>query len=380
MATDDLDEVRVTSGGVKPYAMDKRGVGRTGRGLSPLMSGLLYGGAAASVAGGPLGLLVGLASGIVSKRMRDSELDRAARETRLLSSEDEKFNSQMNEEMKLADPDEQRALKYAARMKDVGLKRLMNGDQRGRDMWNQANQVMLGLINGDMQGRKADEAANASALRGLTTDAATAYRNEYQAAMAQFDETDKQANSVLSLTSQAGFDPNKPFNKAVLADMLSVGIGGLYKDSPEGIERMAASVPIIGQFLQGGVEMFKSSDFKLTAEDFNRIAVEIKNANAASAKSKMSRLGNQATQLDAFARSNGITAQDFSLSDYVTGAERTLRLTPAPKTPTSNLNTKPITTDQDTSQKLYDLPISESMRGLEKWINKRKQNAPRPTN
>jgi len=380
MADDDLEQVRVSAGGVKPYALDKRGVGRTGRGLSPLMSGLLYGGAAASVAGGPLGLLVGLASGIVSKRMRDSELDRAARETRLLSSEDEKFNSQMNEEMKLADPDEQRALKYAQRMKDTGLKRLMNGDQRGREMWNQANEVMLGLINGDVQGRKADEAANAAALRGLTSDAATAYRTEYQQAMAQFEEADKQANSVLTLTAQPGFDPNKPFNKAVLADMLTVGISGLYKDNPEGIERMAASVPIIGQFLQGGVEMFKSSDFKLTAEDFNRIALEIKNANSTSTKVKMSRLGSQATSLDAFARKNGISAEGFSLADYITGNEKELRLTPAPKAPTSGLNTKPLTTDQDVSRKLYDLPISQTMRDLEKWMNDRKKNAPRPTN
>ena len=46
-------------------------------------------------------------------------------------------------------------------------------------------------------------------------------------------QVDSISQRVLSLTADPDFDPNKPFNRAVLAEMISVG-GGMFRDNPEG--------------------------------------------------------------------------------------------------------------------------------------------------
>lgn len=309
-------------------------------GLSPLKAGLLYGGAASTVMG-PLGLLVGLASGIAAKKMRDNYLDRQAAYLRNVQGEHEEFTGDLAQEIKSADPDEQRMLQVAKRMEADGWLRLRSGDGTGRDMIDQANTIMRGIIQGDISQRKQEESANAAFQRGLISTAATSMREEYQQNMAMFNEVDKQSSRVLDLVSTPGFDPNKPFNKAILAELLSTGIGGFYKDAPDVLDAARegsgalSKIPVVGdaaeKIVGGIITAIKAEDFKLTPEDYNRVALNMKGFNEKYATRKMDQLGSQARNLDAGARQLGAIAPDYSLADYVSGGVKELQLTPAPK-------------------------------------------------
>ena len=309
------------------------------QGLSPIQAGLLYGGAASTVMG-PLGLLVGAIAGIGASRMRKSYLDQQALYTKNLRDEQSGIQDEANAELKIADPDEARLINHYKRVANDGWYRLAQGDQTGRAMIEQANAGLAGIMNGDIQQRKAEEAANAQFQRGLISTAATSLRAEYQANMAAFEDAQKQSDSVLKLVNSDGFDPNKPFNKAVLAQMLSTGIGGFYKDSPDAYDAITQgsqalrSIPVVGgaaEAVAGAITTaIKSKDFQLTAEDYNRIALNLREFSAKQANDRMQRLGTQAKSLDTGARNIGAIGQDYSLGDYVTGMVRELKLTPVP--------------------------------------------------
>lgn len=340
-------------------------------GMSPLQAGLTYGGAASTVMG-PLGLIVGAGAGIVAKRMRDSWLDQEARHTRTMR---EEYNGMMQEadaELRIADPDEKRFINHAKRYINDGWMRLASGDESGRDMIERGNTLLQSVMSADMQARKQEEASQANFQRGLVGTAANKYREDYMANMATFEEIDKQTTRVLDLVNSEGFDPNKPFNKAVVMDLISVGVSGLYKDDPNGLESLVRAVPVIGDALG---DMLKSGDYKLTPEDYNRIALEMKRSNERYASDRMGRLGEQAKALDDFARRTGSIPQDYSLSDYVSGGVKELKLTPVPQLKTSPKN--PNTTAPSGRPYRYQDPVSTGARKVERWMNKRNG---RPTN
>jgi hypothetical protein len=260
--------------------------------------------------------------------MRDSYLDRQAKYLQNIRAEHEEFTGDLSTEQQIADPDEARMLKHAKRMEADGWMRLESGDGTGREMVDQANTIMRGVVQGDINQRKQEEAANSQFQRGLIGSAANTYRDQYLENLKQFEDIEKQTSQVLDLVASKGFDPNKPFNKAVLMDMISVGVNGLYKDDPNGLESLIRKVPVIGDALG---DALKSQDYKLSGEDYNRIAIEMKGANQKFSNDRMTRLGSQAQSLDAFARRVGAIPQDYSLGDYVSGSTKELKITPVPK-------------------------------------------------
>lgn len=341
-------------------------------GLSPLKAGLLYGGAASTVMG-PLGLLIGLGSGLVAGRMRKSWLDRQAAETENLRAEYQGTQQELDAEMRIADPDEKRLLEHAKRIANEGWKRLESGDPTGRQMIVQANELSRGIINADIQARKQEQASTAQFQRGLIQSSATAYREEYQKNLAQYEEINGLADRVLRLAADAGFDPNKPFNKAVMTDLLTVGVGGLYRDAPG----LLGEIPIVGAFLERGKDALEGK-FDLTREDYNRIALNMKQANELVSEDRMVRLGEQSRQLDDFARKSGAIPQDYSLGEYVSGGTQELRFTEPPRATPTPTRTLPGTKGD---RGLFS--ESETGRRIEEWVQKKvgpKQKQPRPTN
>lgn len=362
-------------------------------GLSGLQAGLLYGGAASTVMG-PAGLLIGLGAGILANRMKKGELDKQAKYSAELRAEQEGFIGETDSELKSADPDEQRILNHARRLHTDGWFRLEQGDRSGRAMIAQANDIALSVMSADAQQRKQEESAQTQFQRGLISTSANDMRQQYLAHMTLAENVDQQAQRVLSLVAEPGFDPNKPVNKAALADMLAVGINGFYKDAPDmmdaisqgagGLGTIIGAVGGIGGALAGGgvgnlvggiTTAIKSKDFKVTAEDYNRIALNMKNFNQQYTQASMSRLGDSAKNLDHFARQTGAIPQDYSLADYVSGGQKELKVIPAPKytPPTAS---KPTTG----MQKLQGATNSTEQR-ISEWIRKREQTGGlRPTN
>lgn len=350
----DDDEVTVNT--QQPIA------GRPYRGLSPLQAGLMYGGAASTVMG-PLGILMGLGAGIVAKRVKDNYLDQESKRVQALRSEYAGLNNEIDSELQIADPDERRALEHSKRIAAAGWDRLAAGDQTGREMIEQANEVMRGIMQGDIQARKQQEAEVRSFQHGLISSAANDYRTQYQENLKQYTNIDKQISQVLNLVAQPDFDPNKPFNKAVLADLISVGVNGLSKNDPDGF---LESLPVAGPIIRG---MYNDDKYNLTGEDFNRIAIEMKSANEKYSEDTMLQLGQQARSLDEFARKTGAIEKDYSLAQYVTGDIGELRFTPIPK------YTAP---KQATAAEKYEGFKSK----VSKWVDKQvgTQNRRRPTN
>lgn len=365
---EDMEEVGVTSSVPELPA-------RKYPGMSPLQAGLLYGGGAVATMG-PLGLLIGLGSGLTAKRMQNSWMDQEARYRKNMREEHIGLMQELDGERRVADPDEARLIDHIKRVASDGWQRLANGDESGRDMIAKANELSRSIMVADSQARKEQEKENMTFQRGLITTAANDYRTQYLQNMKTFEDIDQKTSEVLNLVNSKDFDPNAKFNKAVVMDLISVGVNGLYRDDPSGLESLVRSVPVIGDGLG---DLIKQEDYKLTREDYNRIAIEMKRSNERYSQQRMQRLGEQASSLDAGARRIGAIAPDYSLRDYISGAKRELQLTPVP-----TLRTGGVTNDKEVDPKTgrpftYQDPVSKGLRRIEQWANKRQPRS-RPTN
>lgn len=329
------EEVTVTSDREKPYPRDKRAPG-----LSPLQAGLLYGGAAAAV-GGPIGLLAGLFAGVVAKRGQESYLDRVARDTHNYRREYSGLQDAIDSELQVADPDEARLLSDAKRIAANGWYRLESGDETGRAMIEQANETIRGIMNNDIQARKAEQAAQFNTQRGLITSAAPALRDQYSSVINSARQLDSQAQRILQLTADPGFDPNKPFNKAVLAELVSTSMAGMFREDPNGLLNGLAELggsgseigTIVATLARAGKAIADTDEFKVSREEYNRIALNIREVTRQYGSQRLQELEQQANNLDAWARQVGVIPNDYSLRDYVSGGVRELSVAPAISVP-----------------------------------------------
>lgn len=317
------EEITVTSDRESAYPRPRP------RGLSPLQAGLLYGAGGAAI-GGPLGLLAGLAAGVIAQRGESSYLDRVARDMHNTRREYAGLQEEIKSELAVADPDEMRLLQQAQRIAADGWYRLESGDETGRSMIEQANETIRGIMNADIQARKAEQAAQFNTQRGLITSAAPALRDQYSTTVSQARQIDQMSARVLGLTADAAFDPNKPFNRAVLAELISTG-GAMFKDNPEGFWAGLAAGgagTIVGSIAQGIDVLMDSEKFQLTREDFNRIALNAREVTKQYGMQRLQEIAQQAEGLDAFAKQVGAIPADYSLRDYVSGGVRELAIAP----------------------------------------------------
>lgn len=323
------EEVISESPREQPYPRPKRGV------PSPLQTGLLYGAGGLAV-GGPVGLLAGLFAGVLSKRAEDSYLDRVARDMHNTRREYSGLQEEIKSELQIADPDEARLLQSAQRLAADGWYRLQSGDETGRDMVNQANETIRGIMNADIQSRKAEQAAQFNTQRGLITNSATSFRDQYSTTLSQARQLDAISERVLELTADPDFDSNKPFNRSILADLVSIGVGGMFKDNPNGFLAGLAeggAGTIVGAIAQGTKTWLDADEFKVSKEDYNRIALNARKVARQFASQRLGEIEQQAGGLDDFARKVGVIPSDYSLRDYVSGNVRDLQVNPAASIP-----------------------------------------------
>jgi len=305
-------------------------------GLSPLQAGLLYGAGGAAI-GGPIGLLAGLFAGVVAKRGEESYLDRVARDTHNTRAEYQGLQDEIKSELAIADPDEARLLESAQRTAADGWYRLQSGDETGRAMIEQANETIRGIMNADIQARKAEQAAQFNTQRGLITSAAPALRDQYSTVINGVRQLDTQAQRILELTSDPGFDPNKPFSKSVLAELVSTSIGGMFRDDPNGLLNGLAELgssgseigTIVSTLAKLGKSVADTDEFKVSREEYNRIALNIREVTRRYGQQRLQEIASQAQGLDSWARQVGAIPADYSLQDYVSGGVKDLQVAPA---------------------------------------------------
>lgn len=382
--TDDTEEVTVTS--------PKRALPKppAKKGLSPLQTSLLYGGAATAVAG-PLGLLAGVGFGLAKRRMDKNYLDDQATHIQNLDDEFGAATENLNREYDAADPDEKRQLDIARRMMTDGYYRLRSGNTGGQELWNKGNDLLVGVVGGDIAQRKTKENEAETMQRGLVTTAANSFRDQYQQSIQRHESVTTQADRVLDLVSQPDFDPNKPFNRAILSELVSTGMG-MYRDTPDMLDAVTqgsnalAGIPggvgvaaaAGGDIIKALVTGVKSKDFVISREDYNRIALNMRSSSQKQSQDQLSRLGNQAMQLDGFARQHGMFTDEFSLQDYITGGLRELTLAPAKTVPV----TKPAPRADNVSvnQPGILMPVVSGLNGSSRLIDRLRRPNARPTN
>lgn len=318
-------------------------------GLSPLQAGLLYGAGGAAI-GGPIGALAGLFAGIVAKRGRENYLDKVARDTYNTRSQYKNIDDTLQQELQIADPDEARLLKDAQRTAAVGWQMLQSGDERGRELIEQAHETARGIMNADIQARKAEQASQFNTQRGLISSAAPALRDQYSTVINNARQIDTQAQRILSLVADPKFDPDKPFSKSLLAELVSTSIGGMYRDDPNGLLSGLAELgsggseigAIVGTIARVGKPIVEADDFKITREEYNRVALNIREAAKLYGSQRLQEISQQAQGLDNFARQVGAIPSDYSLRDYVSGGVQELMIAPEISIP----NIKPVDTKQ----------------------------------
>jgi hypothetical protein len=271
----------------------------------------------------------------VAHRNRESYLDSAARASYNSRIRFEGINDQIKQELQIADPDEARLLRSAQQQAEQGWQILQSGDPSGRDLIEQAYATTQGIMNADIQARKAEQASQFNAQRGLITSAAPTLRDQYSTVINNARQVDSISQRVLSLTADPNFDPNKPFNRAVLAEMISVG-GTMFRDNPEGFWAGLAAGgagTVVGSIAQGVDVLLDSEKFKITREDFNRLALNARKVTQQYGQQRLQEISQQAAGLDDWGRRVGVIPSDYSLSDYVSGGVKDLQVAPAASVP-----------------------------------------------
>jgi hypothetical protein len=282
-------EITVSDGRKEPTAAERSDlITRVPERKSPagnaIKEGLLYGGAAATVGGPVVGGLVGLGRGILSYTLNKSQMEKEVKYFERLRANELDLRNELDRELEIADPDESRLLMQAKRYADKGYQMIMEGQaERGSAFVEQANAMMRGIMGADSQFRKQEEAAKNANQRQLITTAAGALRDQYMKHMENFSAIDEQTSRILELTADPEFDPNKPFNKAMLMDLISVGVNGAYKDAPDWLDAIGQGTSglgnlgkyggIAGDIIGGIATAVKAEDFKVSREDFNRVAM-----------------------------------------------------------------------------------------------------------
>jgi hypothetical protein len=337
-------EITVSDGRKEPTAAERSDlITRVPERKSPagnaIKEGLLYGGAAATVGGPVVGGLVGLGRGILSYTLNKSQMEKEVKYFERLRANELDLRNELDRELEIADPDESRLLMQAKRYADKGYQMIMEGQaERGSAFVEQANAMMRGIMGADSQFRKQEEAAKNANQRQLITTAAGALRDQYMKHMENFSAIDEQTSRILELTADPEFDPNKPFNKAMLMDLISVGVNGAYKDAPDWLDAIGQGTSglgnlgkyggIAGDIIGGIATAVKAEDFKVSREDFNRVAMNARKIADQITNERLTTLGRQASSMDDWAKENGVIQVESSLADYISGGEKELRFTP----------------------------------------------------
>jgi hypothetical protein len=287
----------------------------------------------AALMGLPGGPLVSLGFGLAQHFRNKSELEREAKMQVVDRNERESLKEMLNSEYAIADDDEKRMLKIAQERIGHGYELVAAGDKRGYDMIEKARAIMEGIVGGDIQARKQEQASQWSFQRQMVGDAAKGYQKEYQATVDNLNGIDHQSTKILDLVSRSDFDPNKPINKAHLAELLSMG-GLMFKDTPDMMDGLTQGVSslngIAGGVLGGIATMMKSQDFKVTPADYNRLALNAQKYARLFADRKMTQLGDQGRSLDEWGKKIGVLPAEYSLSNYISGGEKEIRTMPNP--------------------------------------------------
>lgn len=337
MAEEQMDEVVVSE------KTPKKQRGRPFS-YSPLQAGLF--GTIAAAGAGPLAPIVGLGTALVTKLRRDNYNDQQSRFYDNLDKEHAAITTLLDSESKIGTPEEQRQLQNARSMITDGYARLATdrNDPNGMALIDKGRELVTGVIGGDIEAAKKEEAEQFHVQRDMVASTAKRYQSQYQSTIEQYQNAEKAAMEIINLVNDPKFDPNKPINKAHLADLVSMG-GLMFRDVPDAMDAIsegAGSLAALGKYGQaaggivGGITSYiKADDFKVNPSDFYKFAINLKDFAGKYTKSELEQLGRQSQALDGYAKKAKVLPGDMSVIDFVSGGEKELRTndTPALRSP-----------------------------------------------
>ena len=239
--------------------------------------GLATGALGAFLFGGPVGIALGLAQGILGRRMRESELEAQAQEQEMLAQFDKTFLAGQEEAQKLAATDIDRAqLTQVGRDYQMLRKQAMSPDPATR---RDAVQKLasftpqIGAWLEDLEGRNETLLDRNVALLDSQADAVQA---DYQTALARAQDTQRVASEMHQLLSDPGFDANSMINRARLASLINETPRSLFTDTPDMADALKETGAALGG-IPGAIASWisgkqKAEDFQFSKEDWRKLA------------------------------------------------------------------------------------------------------------
>jgi hypothetical protein len=239
--------------------------------------GLATGALGAFLFGGPVGIALGLAQGILARRTRESELDAQAKEQDMLSQLDALQAESIKQVGGLASTDLDRAqLAQVARDYQMLRRQSMSPDADTR----QAAIAKLadfgpniGAWLEDLEGRNETQLDKNVSI--LDEQAAT-IRTNYQDALDKAQDVQRISSEMHQLLSDPNFDVNSMLNRARLGDLMGQTPRNLFADPVDMADALKETGAALGG-IPGAITSWiagkkKAADFEWTREDWRKVA------------------------------------------------------------------------------------------------------------
>lgn len=251
--------------------------------------GLATGAVAGWMFGGPIGLALGIGQGILAKRLRQSELDYAAKEAEILSALDEQQAAAAEAAFGQASTDMDRAQYDQEQRIYMSLRQLaMHPDPqtRARAVEQLAmNGTRLGAWLEDIEGRNESLFDANVATLDKESDLARAAFDE---ALSSAQETKRVASELHELLSDESFDVNHPLNRGRLGALFEQTPRELLsdpEDMADALKEAGGNLPLgLGTLMLWKAGKQAAADFQWSKEDWRKIAFAMQ--TAAERKSK----------------------------------------------------------------------------------------------
>lgn len=302
---------------------------------SPWATGLATALGSSFVFGPLVGAGLGLAQGILAKRLRDSELERSAAENETVESLDASIREQLAGAKQFADTDLDAEQLNNWNVRRANLAKLSaHPDEKVRA---KAAQDLADLSTGigsffeDVETRReTTEDTRLSLQRAAVQDVAKQFRNGYEGAIKKRRDLQAAAGQMHRLLNDDGFDVNKPINRGRLIDLMRSNSRTILADTADfgdALQSAGGGGNLIGTVLGVLGGAMKADDFKFTKEEWRAIASAMYDAETKQFSGEMQRIEAGVADLEGSAHELGILPAGYGLAQYVLGQEENF---PAP--------------------------------------------------
>jgi hypothetical protein len=305
-----------------------------------------YGLPIAAIAGGPIGLAIGAGFGLVAKMRENAWMDR---ETKMagatrdrLSDQDKIFDREIEQATQAGNTEKVEELQGLRDARDGHYRDYMAGNDGAYQGLVESTNKLNGMLASDTALRAQHEENARTMTQTFVQAGATDAKQRFN----QFRDVANMAteahNKLMGMLNDPKTDVNAPQTRALLADYLSVGVGGMMRDSQSVLANAAQGVSGLGykatDIIGAGANLIntiidRKKDW--TREDMYRIALNQQKAVKDAYLENMQTLKQQSDGLTMLGHKAQVLQADVNVWDFTTGGADDLPLAEIPQAPTT---------------------------------------------